>query len=95
MVSVTTLTHMARHESWMVARHPAHSHPAHADVCWTTAHKPIPQFPLTALREIRILKVLNHPNVLSLKEIVHTQGMTSLLPLLCLPPPLFTAVYCC
>ncbi len=30
------------------------------------------QFPLTALREIKILKLLKHPNVLSLREVVHT-----------------------
>lgn len=30
-------------------------------------------FPITALREIKILKSLNHPNVLKLEEIVHSQ----------------------
>eukprot|EP00051_Salpingoeca_urceolata_P015475 m.200866 g.200866 ORF g.200866 m.200866 type:complete len:250 (+) comp18409_c0_seq14:952-1701(+) len=30
------------------------------------------QFPLTALREIQILKALRHPNVLCVKEIVHS-----------------------
>eukprot|EP00051_Salpingoeca_urceolata_P015474 m.200845 g.200845 ORF g.200845 m.200845 type:complete len:72 (+) comp18409_c0_seq12:952-1167(+) len=32
------------------------------------------QFPLTALREIQILKALRHPNVLCVKEIVHSAG---------------------
>jgi hypothetical protein len=31
-------------------------------------------FPLTAIREIKILKALNHPNVVQLKEIVTSKG---------------------
>ena len=27
-------------------------------------------FPITALREIRLLKVMNHPNIITLREIV-------------------------
>lgn len=37
-----------------------------------------PQFPVTAIREIKILKVLNHKNVVQLKEIVTSKG--ALLP---------------
>ena len=33
-----------------------------------------PQFPVTAIREIKILKVLNHKNVVQLKEIVTSKG---------------------
>jgi serine/threonine protein kinase len=33
-------------------------------------------FPITALREIKIMKLLNHPNVLHLKEICH-EGSSS------------------
>ena len=32
------------------------------------------QFPITAIREIKILKVLNHKNVVRLKEIVTSKG---------------------
>tara|TARA_B110001452_G_scaffold114443_1_gene94940 strand:- start:8271 stop:8642 length:372 start_codon:yes stop_codon:yes gene_type:complete len=35
---------------------------------------PPPQFPVTAIREIKILKVLNHKNVVQLKEIVTSKG---------------------
>ena len=31
-------------------------------------------FPITALREIKLLKQLNHPNILKLKEIIVTKG---------------------
>lgn len=31
-------------------------------------------FPITALREVKILKALNHPNVVELKEIVTSKG---------------------
>lgn len=30
--------------------------------------------PITALREIRILKMLNHPNIISLNEIAYERG---------------------
>ena len=32
-------------------------------------------FPITAIREIKILKVLNHKNVVRLKEIVISKGL--------------------
>lgn len=32
------------------------------------------QFPVTSIREMKILKMLKHPNVLSLKEIVSSSG---------------------
>lgn len=32
------------------------------------------QFPITAIREIKILKKLQHENVIKLKEIVTSQG---------------------
>ena len=32
------------------------------------------QFPITAIREIKILKILNHKNVVRLKEIVTSKG---------------------
>ena len=31
-------------------------------------------FPLTAIREVKILKALSHPNVVELKEIVTSKG---------------------
>ena len=31
-------------------------------------------FPITALREVKILKALTHPNVVTLKEIVTSKG---------------------
>ena len=31
-------------------------------------------FPITAIREIKLLKSLDHPNVITLKEIVRSQG---------------------
>ena len=31
-------------------------------------------FPITALREVKILKALNHPNIVTLKEIVTSKG---------------------
>ena len=31
-------------------------------------------FPITALREVKILKALNHPNIVALKEIVTSSG---------------------
>jgi len=31
-------------------------------------------FPITALREVKILKALNHPNIVNLKEIVTSKG---------------------
>jgi len=31
-------------------------------------------FPITALREVKILKALNHPNIVILKEIVTSKG---------------------
>jgi len=33
-----------------------------------------PQFPITAIREIKILKKLHHQNVIKLKEIVTSPG---------------------
>lgn len=49
-------------------------------------------FPITAIREIKLLKVLNHSNVIKLKEIVRSagdlhaaaQGCTSILHYLCI-----------
>ncbi len=32
------------------------------------------QFPLTSLREIKIMKLMNHTNVLGLREVVHSTG---------------------
>ena len=32
-------------------------------------------FPITALREVKILKALTHPNIVTLKEIVTSKGM--------------------
>lgn len=32
------------------------------------------QFPITAIREIKILQQLQHPNIVNLKEIVTTKG---------------------
>ena len=34
-----------------------------------------PQLPVTAIREIKMLKVLNHKNVVQLKEIVTSKGV--------------------
>lgn len=31
-------------------------------------------FPITALREVKILKALTHPNIVNLKEIVTSKG---------------------
>ena len=31
-------------------------------------------FPITAIREVKILKALNHPNIVNLKEIVTSKG---------------------
>jgi cyclin-dependent kinase 12/13 len=31
-------------------------------------------FPITAIREVKILKALNHPNIVKLKEIVTSKG---------------------
>jgi hypothetical protein len=31
-------------------------------------------FPITAIREVKILKALNHPNIVTLKEIVTSKG---------------------
>lgn len=36
------------------------------------------QFPITALREIRILKLLKHDNVVNLQEICRTKGKVTL-----------------
>lgn len=36
------------------------------------------QFPITAIREIKILKVLRHKNVVNLREIVTSAGMRTL-----------------
>jgi serine/threonine protein kinase len=36
-------------------------------------------FPITAIREVKILKALDHPNVVQLKEIVTSKGRTLLL----------------
>lgn len=51
---------------------------------YTYAHKftfllnnfvwPVMQFPITAIREIKILKKLHHENVIKLKEIVTSPG---------------------
>lgn len=35
------------------------------------------QFPITAIREIKILKKLHHQNVIQLKEIVTSPGLTN------------------
>ena len=35
------------------------------------------QFPITAIREIKILKKLHHQNVINLKEIVTSPGLTN------------------
>jgi cyclin-dependent kinase 12/13 len=35
-------------------------------------------FPLTALREVKILKALHHPNIVRLKEIVCSKGKPSM-----------------
>jgi hypothetical protein len=35
------------------------------------------QFPITAIREIKILKKLHHQNVIQLKEIVTSPGSTN------------------
>lgn len=43
-------------------------------------------FPITAIREIRVLMALNHPNVINLKEIVRSNSTPRLpvrLPALC------------
>ena len=34
-------------------------------------------FPITALREVKILKALNHPNIVTLKEIVTSKGASN------------------
>lgn len=36
------------------------------------------QFPISAIREIKVLKRLHHENVVSLKEVVISQGISSL-----------------
>jgi serine/threonine protein kinase len=36
------------------------------------------QFPITAIREIKILKKLHHQNVINLKEIVTSPGLTNI-----------------
>jgi serine/threonine protein kinase len=36
---------------------------------------PVTQFPITAIREIKILKKLQHDNVIKLKEIVTSKGL--------------------
>jgi hypothetical protein len=41
-------------------------------MCFIDHHRR--QFPLTALREIKIMKLFNHTNVLSLREVVHSAG---------------------
>ena len=43
--------------------------PAASSLGWLGA-----QFPITAIREIKILKILNHKNVVRLKEIVTSKG---------------------
>ena len=45
------------------------------------------QFPITAIREIKILKILNHKNVVRLKEIVTSKGAHPPLPPLGNYPP--------
>lgn len=35
---------------------------------------PVCQFPITAIREIKILKALNHPNVINLIEVVTSKS---------------------
>lgn len=39
-------------------------------------------FPITAIREVKILKALNHENIVKLKEIVTSKGEWT--PLVCL-----------
>jgi serine/threonine protein kinase len=39
------------------------------------------QFPITAIREIKILKKLNHENIVKLKEIVTSKGKLKSVPL--------------
>lgn len=39
------------------------------------------QFPITAIREIKILKKLHHENVIQLKEIVTSPGSSTILKL--------------
>lgn len=41
-------------------------------------------FPITAIREIKLLKNLSHPNVINLKEIVRSQSELPLLSTLLL-----------
>jgi serine/threonine protein kinase len=46
--------------------------------CWIASPPVMPfsslQFPITAIREIKILKKLNHENIVKLKEIVTSKG---------------------
>lgn len=35
------------------------------------------QFPVTSIREMKILKFLKHPNIVALKEIVSSSGRTT------------------
>jgi len=46
-------------------------------------------FPITAIREVKILKALNHPNIVELKEIVTSKGAIPVAD-----PCLFVLLYC-
>jgi serine/threonine protein kinase len=40
-------------------------------------------FPITAIREVKILKALTHPNIVNLKEIVTSKGASQLRSFVC------------
>ena len=50
------------------------THSARARACPHGRPPALAQFPITAIREIKILKVLNHKNIVRLKEIVTSKG---------------------
>lgn len=55
---------------------------AHHSLC--SGSRPLPiQFPITALREVRLLKGMQHPNIVRLREVVTGHGTLA-------PPPLVT-----
>jgi len=51
-------------------------------------------FPITAIREVKILKALNHPNIVKLKEIVTSKGATSLMsdPRVCISVSIYSSL---